>query len=73
MERAGVPDRLHQSIRAAREIEPSVLDAVMQAFGKAEEELKHTEAVLAAGSTSWDALIERAILTDKALAGLRRR
>jgi signal transduction histidine kinase len=56
--------------RAAREIEPRVLDTVTQALGRAEEESRRTEAVLAAGSTNWDALIERAILTDKGLAGL---
>jgi signal transduction histidine kinase/HAMP domain-containing protein len=56
--------------RAARETMPSVLDAVIKAFGKAEEESRLTEAVLAAGSTDLNGLIERAIFTDKALASL---
>jgi signal transduction histidine kinase len=56
--------------RAAQEIQPSVLDAVMQAFAKTEQEARQTEAVLAARSSDWDALIERAIRTDTALAGL---
>ena len=59
-----------QASRAAQEIEPSVLNAVMQAFGKAAEEYRHTEAVAASGSADLNALIERAIFTDRALVVL---
>jgi signal transduction histidine kinase len=55
---------------AARQIEPNDLAAVVQAFAQATEESNRTEAVLAAGSTNWDALMERAIFTDKALTAL---
>src|SRR5918995_2630998 len=59
---------LIQGSNAARQIEPSVLDAVVQAFGRATEEYRQTEAVAASGSTNLDGLIERAIFADKALA-----
>ena len=55
---------------AARELEPSTLDAVSQAFEKAGEQYRQTTAVAANGSTDLNGLIERAIFTDKALAAL---
>jgi adenylate cyclase len=59
-----------QGSNAARQIEPSVRDAVVQAFGTATEQYRQTEAVAASGATNLDDLIERAIFTDKALAAL---
>ena len=59
-----------QTSRAAQEIEPSVLNAVVQAFGKAAEEYRRTEAVAASGSADLNGLIERAIFTDRALVVL---
>jgi len=56
--------------RAAQEIEPSLLNAVVQAFGKAAEEYRQTQAVAASGSTDLNGLIERAIFTDRALVAL---
>jgi signal transduction histidine kinase/HAMP domain-containing protein len=56
--------------KAAQEIEPSVLDAVVQAFGEATEEYRQTQAVAASGATDLNGLIERAIFTDKALVAL---
>ena len=54
--------------KAAQEIEPSVLDAVMRAFGDAAEEYGQTQAVaVSGGSTDLNGLIERAIFTDRAL------
>ena len=47
-----------------------MLDAVVQAFGRATEEYREAEAVAASGSTNLDDLIERAIFTNKALAAL---
>jgi signal transduction histidine kinase len=59
-----------QASEAAREIEPSVLDAVVQTFSEASEEYRQTQAVGANGSTDLNGLIERAIFTDKALVAL---
>ncbi|MDH3580465.1 MAG: PAS-domain containing protein [Hyphomicrobiales bacterium] len=55
---------------AARAIEPGVLDAVMQAFGEADEEYEQTETIVGSGLTDMDTLLERAILIDKALGAL---
>ena len=59
-----------KSSKAAQEIEPSVLDAVVQAFGEAAEEYRQTQVVAASGSTDLNGLIERAIFTDRALVAL---
>jgi signal transduction histidine kinase/HAMP domain-containing protein len=56
--------------KAAQEIEPSVLDAVMRAFGAAAEEYGQTQVVAASGATDLNGLIERAIFTDRALVAL---
>jgi signal transduction histidine kinase len=57
--------------KAAQEIEPSVLDAVMRAFREAAEEYAQTQAVaVGGGSTDLNGLIERAIFTDRALVAL---
>jgi signal transduction histidine kinase len=56
--------------KAAQEIEPTVLEDVVQAFVQATEELEQTEASITAGSNDLNRLIERAIFTDKALANL---
>jgi signal transduction histidine kinase len=55
---------------AAKAIEPAVLEAVTSAFGNAANEYQRTEAVIAGGPADLNTLIERAIFTDKALAGL---
>jgi signal transduction histidine kinase len=55
---------------ASQAIEPAVLEAVTDAYGKATEEYKATEAVAASSTADLNVLIERAIFTDKALAGL---
>jgi signal transduction histidine kinase len=56
--------------KAAQEIEPTVLEDVVQAFVQATEELEQTEANITAGSNDLNGLIERAIFTDRALANL---
>ena len=50
-------------------IEPHVLEAVRQAFGKASEQYERTEEV-ADSAANLDTLIERAVFVDKALAEL---
>ena len=55
---------------AAQQVEPGVLAPVLEAFRRAEEEYRQTEAIAAGGATNLDGLIERAIFTDKALAAL---
>src|SRR5918994_2788736 len=55
---------------AEKAIEPAVLEAVTSAFGNAANEYQRTEAVIAGGPADLNTLIERAIFTDKALAGL---
>ncbi len=55
---------------AAQAIEPGVLDAVVQALGKTDEEYEQTETIVASGLTDMDTLLERAILIDKALGAL---
>jgi hypothetical protein len=54
---------------AAQAIEPGVLDAVVQALGKTDEEYEQTETIVASGLTDMDTLLERAILIDKAFKG----
>ena len=55
---------------AARQIAPSVLAGVTDALAEAAGQYQQTEAVAAGGSANLTQLIERAIFTDKALAGL---
>jgi signal transduction histidine kinase len=59
-----------EASNAAHEIEPSVLDGVMRAFGQASEEYRQTGAVAASDSSDLNDLIERAIFADKALVAL---
>ncbi|MGH6918727.1 MAG: PAS-domain containing protein, partial [Geminicoccaceae bacterium] len=55
---------------AVRKIEPSVLDAVPQALGKARDQYEQMEAVAATRDPDFDRLVERAISADKALVTL---
>jgi signal transduction histidine kinase len=55
---------------AAKAIEPAVLESVTSAFGNAANEYQRTRAVTGGGPADLNALIERVIFMDKALAGL---
>jgi class 3 adenylate cyclase/HAMP domain-containing protein len=55
---------------ATQAIEPGVLDAVVRALGKADEEYAQTETIVAGGLADLDTLLERAISIDRALAAL---
>ncbi len=64
---------LIESIRgsdAARQIEPGVLAGVTNALAETAGQYQQTMTVAAAGSADLTELLERAILTDRALAGL---
>ena len=55
---------------ATKEIDPGVLDAVMQAFTEATKEYEQTKVIAAGGAADLNTLLERAIFIDKALVGL---
>jgi signal transduction histidine kinase len=55
---------------AAQQIESSVLAGVMEALDESAKQYRETETVATGGGANLDQLIERAIFTDKALAGL---
>jgi signal transduction histidine kinase len=60
---------LIESSGVALAVEPSVLDAVTQAFARASQQYERT-GQLATGAADLDTLIERAVFVDKALADL---